>query len=53
MVTEISNLVDGFNSTFDTAEDRISKLEKRSVKISRLNHRESKKEMKNTEKRDT
>lgn len=42
IVTEINNLVDGFHSALDTAEDRISNLEERLVKISRLNHREKK-----------
>lgn len=42
IVTEINNLVDGFNSTLDTAEGRIGNLEERSVKIFRLNHREKK-----------
>ena len=41
------------DSTLDTAEERISKLEERSVEITILNHREKKKRMENVRVRET
>lgn len=43
IISEISNSIDGLNSTLDTAEERISKLEERSVEN---NHIESQGEKK-------
>lgn len=47
IISEIGNSIDGLNSTLDTAEERISKLEERSVENKYIESQAEKKRMKN------
>lgn len=43
IISEIGNSIDGLNSTLDTAEERISKLEERSVENKHIESQAEKK----------
>ena len=53
IISEISNSIDGLNSTLDTAEERISKLEESSVENNYIESQGGKKRMKNARVKET
>jgi hypothetical protein len=53
IMSEISNSIDGLNSSLDTAEERISKLEESSVENNYIESQGGKKRMKNARVKET